>query len=149
MVRIRQATAGLRLVLAELKAREEQLDDMIGQSRIQLDRLSRQAIYGRTTLDLALSAMSEIQERLNHAQVAREHVLAIKRRATDELSALELTQQVEEAKEALRVLKERAMSADQANEAVGVEIRRVEGFIAEYSKRAERSIRSRSQEDAV
>ena len=66
MVQLRQATARLRLFLAEIKSREEQLDGMVRQFQAQLDRLPRQAIYGRTTLDLALSAMAEIQERLDH-----------------------------------------------------------------------------------
>ena len=145
MVQLRQATARLRLFLAEIKSREEQLDGMVRQFQTQLDRLPRQAIYGRTTLDLALSAMAEIQERLDHTRVTRQHLLAIKQKAADELRALELTQQVEEAKEALRDLKERAVSdrqTGQTDDDVASEVRRLEEFIAEYSKRAERSITS-------
>ncbi len=145
MVQLRQATARLRLFLAEIKSREEQLDGMVRQFQTQLDRLPRQAIYGRTTLDLALSAMAEIQERLDHTRVTRQHLLAIKQKATDELRALELTQQVEEAKEALRDLKERGVSdrqTGQTDDDVASEVRRLEEFIAEYSKRAERSITS-------
>ena len=147
MVQIRQATARLRLLLAEISGREEQLDSMIRQFRTQLNRLSRQAIYGSTTLDLSLSAMAEIEERLNHAQVTRQHLLAIKQKAADELSALELTRQVEEAKEVLKDLKVRIASHDQIDESVAAEVRRLEEFIAEYSKRAERSITSSFQED--
>ena len=146
MVQIRQATARLRLLLAEISGREEQLDSMIRQFRTQLNRLSRQAIYGSTTLDLSLSAMAEIEERLNHAQVTRQHLLAIKQKAADELSALELTRQVEEAKEVLKDLKVRIASHDQIDESVAAEVRRLEEFIAEYSKRAERSITSSFQE---
>ena len=86
MTQLRQATASLRMVLAEIKAREEQLDGMIRQFRAQLDQLPRQAIYGRANLDLALSAMSEVQERLSHAQGDRQRLLAIKQKATDELA---------------------------------------------------------------
>ena len=136
-------------MLAEIRGREEQLDIMIRQFRAQIDRPPRQAIYGRTTLDLALSAMEEIHERLNHAQVTRQNLLAIKQRASDELSALQLTQRVEEAKEALRDLKERALSADQGDEGAVAEMRRLEEFIAEYSKQAERDITSRVQEDGA
>ena len=146
MVQIRQATARLRLFLAEINFKEEQLDSMIRQFGIQLGRLPRQAIYERTTLDLALSAMSEIQERLNDAEVARKHLRAIKRKVTDELSALELTRQVEEAKEALSDLRGRTVSIDQTDEGVAAETRRLEEFIAEYSKRAERAITSSFQE---
>ena len=146
MVQLRQATASLRLLLAEIRSREEQLDGMIRQFRTQLGRIPRQAIYGGTTLDIALSAMAEIQERLDHSQLARQHLLAIKQKAADELAALELTQQVEEAKDTLKDLKARAASAAQIEEGVAAEIRRLEGFIAEYSKRAERAITASFQE---
>ena len=143
MVQIRQETARLRLVLAEIRGREEQVDNLIRQFRTQLNRLPRQAIYSRTTLDAALSAMSEIQERLDHALMTRQHMEAIKRRASGELTALELTQRVEEAKDALAELKSRYGSDPQKEDAVA-EMRRLEGFIAEYSKKAERTITSDS-----
>ena len=138
MVQIREATARLRLVLADIQGREIQLDSMVHQFRTQLDRLPKQAIYGRTPLDLALSAMAEIQERLDDAIATRRHLLAIKQRTSDELAALELTHRVEETKDTLRDLK--AQPAGAAGEDVAAEIRRLEEFIAEYSKRAERSI---------
>ena len=146
MVQITQATARLRLFLAEIKNREDQLDGMVRQFRNQLSRLPRQAIYGRTTLDLSLAAMAEIQERLDHTQTTREHLLAIKRRAVDELSALEVTQQVEEAKAALQKLRAKAGSTGEVDAEVAAEIRRLQEFIAESSKRAERAITSGLQE---
>ena len=145
MVQLRQATASLRLVLADLMGKEDQLETMIRQFRTQLDRLPRQAIYGRTTLDLALSAMAEIQERLDHAQLTRQHLLAIVQKATDELRALELTQQIEEAKCALEELIAQAQPAGQTDEKVAAEVRRLEEFIAEHSKQAERDITSSFQ----
>ena len=149
MVQLRQTTARLRLMLAEMRSREEQLESMVRQFQTQLARLPRQAIYSKTTLDAALSAMAEIEERLNHTQTERQHLIAIRQRATDELSALELTRQVEEAKETLRDLKAREASAEHMDEDVSAGVRRLEEFIAEYSKRAERSITSGSQEGEV
>jgi len=146
MVQIREATAGLRLVLADIQGRETQLDSMVHQFRTQLDRLPKQTIYGRMPLDLALSAMSEIQERLDHAVATRRHLLAIKQRTSGELAALELTHRVEEAKDTLRNLKSRPPTGT-PGEDVAVKIRRLEAFIAEYSKRAERSITWGRQED--
>lgn len=148
MAQLGQATTHLRLMLAEIRGREEELDAMIHQFRTQLDRLSRQAIYGKTTIDMALSAMADVEERLSHAQAVRHHLLAIKRRAADELSALELTRQVEEAKETLGKLKSSAAMPGRMDEAVAAEVRRLEEFIADYSKRAERAITSSFQEDA-
>ena len=140
MVQLRRTTARLRLMLAEMRSRAEELDTRIRQFQTQLARLPHQAIYGRTTLDSSLSAMAEIEEWLNHARTERQHLAAIRQEATDELSALELTQQVEEAKETLRDLKEREGSADHVDEDISAEVRRLEEFIAEYSKRAERAI---------
>ena len=149
MVQLRQATARLRLFLAEIRSREEQLDSTIRQFRTQLNRLPRQAMYGRITLDIVLSSMAEVQERLNYAQATRQHLLAIKQKATDELSALELTQKVEEAKEALKNLKSKSDGAASADAGAVAEMRRLEEFIAEYSKQAERAITSSFQEGGL
>ena len=146
MARMDQATAAMRLILAEIMSREEQLDGVIRQFRAQLARLPRQVIYGGITLDLALSAMAEIQERLNHSQTTRAHLEDIKKRATEELRALELTQQVEEAKVTLRDLNSRAESGQELDGGIQSEVRRLKGFIAEYSRQAERYITSSSQE---
>ncbi len=147
MVQIREATARLRLVLADIEGREAQLDSMVHQFRTQLDRLPKQAIYGRAPLDMALSAMAEIQERLDDAITTRRHLLAIKQRTSDELAALELTRRVEETKDTLRDLKAQPPT-DTSGEDIAAEIRRLEEFIAEYSKRAERSITGGLPEEA-
>jgi chromosome segregation ATPase len=149
MVQIRQATARLRLLLAEIRGREDQLDNTIRQFRTQLSRLPRQAIYERTSLDMALSAMAEVEERLNHAQVTRQHLLAIKEKASDELSALELTQQVEEAKETLGSLKRRESFAEREDIGLSAKIRHLEKFIADHSKKAERAITSSFEEEGA
>ncbi|MCE2464939.1 MAG: hypothetical protein J4G01_02500 [Dehalococcoidia bacterium] len=140
MVQIREATAKLRMLLAEIRGREEQMDATIRQFNTQLARLPRQAAYSRTSLDAALSSMNEVQERLDYAKAAREHLLAIKQQATAELEALQITQQVEAAKEALRQLESKQSSQGPLDEAEQREVRKLEGFIAEYSKVAERAI---------
>ena len=146
MVQLRQATARLRFLLADIRSREDELDIMVRQFRSQLERLPRQATHGRTTIDMTLSAMGEVQEQLDHAQEVRQHLLSIKQKMADELLALELTLQVEEAKEALQDLKARASSSAEADKDVAADMRRLEEFIAEYSKRAERAITSGLQE---
>ncbi len=147
MIQIREATAKLRMTLAEISGREEQLDTLIRQFNNQLARIPRQAIYGRASLDAVLSSMNEVQERLDHAAATKRHLIAIKRRTTDELEALQLTQQVETAKESLRNLKSGQTSQGQRNEEAEREIRRLEEYIAEYSKVAERAITSALQPD--
>ena len=98
---------------------------------------------------MALSAMAEVEERLNHAQVTRQHLLAIKEKASDELSALELTQQVEEAKETLGSLKRRESFVEREDIGLSAKIRHLEKFIADHSKKAERAITSSFEEEGA
>ena len=137
--------ATLRISLAEIQNKETQLDTMISQFRTQLRRLPRQVVYGRTSLDASLTAMGEIEERLADAQVNRRRLLAIKKTATEELAALELVKQVDEARRSLSDLRRRVRASAEDAAALG-EIRRLERFIAEHSKRAEQAITADYQE---
>ena len=136
---LQQAMAALRLSLAEIRHKEEQLDASIAQFRTQLRRLPRQTIYGRAPLDMALSAMGEIEERLRDAEDNRRRLLTIKQAAEDELAALESVQQVDEARKALARLKQQAGRQPMSGE-TAAEIKRLEQFIAIHSKRAELTI---------
>ena len=142
---LQQAMATLRIGLAEIQNKETHLDTMISQFRIQLRRLPRQVVYGSTSLDASLTAMGEIEERLDDAQVTRRRLLAIKKTATEELAALELVKQVDEARRALSDLRRTARASEDDAAALG-EIRRLERFIAEHSKRAEHAITTDYQE---
>ena len=142
---LQQAMASLRLSLAEIRHKEEQLDASINHFRAQLRRLPRQTIYGRAPLDMALSAMGEIEERLRDAEDNRRRLLTVKKAALDELAALESVQQVDEARKALAQLRQQfgrqPTSADAA-----AEIRRLEQFIAQHSRRAEQTITANFEE---
>ena len=142
---LQQTMAILRMSLAEIQNKERQLDSMIAQFRTQLRRLPRQVIYGKTPLDMSLSAMGEIEERLNDALNTRQRLLTIKKAANEELAALESIKQVDEARRSLADLKRRARFSGEDAE-TREEIRRLEQFIAEHSKRAEMVITSRYQE---
>ena len=137
--------AALRLSLAEIQDRERQLDSTIAQFRTQLRRLPRQVIYGNTSLDASLSAMGEIEERLADAVTLRRRVLEFKKSALDELQALELIKQVDEARRSLESLNQRVRRSGEDDE-TNAEIRRLESFIADYSKRAEQAITARYEE---
>ena len=146
---LQQTTANLRISLAEIEDRERQLESMIAQFRTQLRRLPRQIIYGPTGLDASLSALGEIEERLADATDTRRRLATIKKATTDELAALESVKQVGEALRSLADLKRRMRGSqeDSGEDAkTGVEIRRLEAFIAEHSKRAELTIIERFQE---
>lgn len=142
---LQQTMATLRMSLAEIQNKERQLDSMISQFRTQLRRLPRQVIYGRTSLEVSLSAMGEIEERLADALAMKRRLLTIKKAARDELAALESVKQVDEARRSLAILKRQILLSGEDAETLA-EIRRLEQFIAEHSKRAEQAITASYQE---
>ena len=143
---LEQAMATLRLGIAEMRAREEQLDAQINQFQTQLRRLPRQVVYGQTSLELSLTAMGEIEERLEEAVASRRRLLAIKKTATQELEALQLLQRVDEARSKLASLKKKGLLEAPSVGDVQEEIRQLEGFIAANSRQAEQAITDRFQE---
>ena len=146
---LQQTTANLRISLAEIEGKERQLESMIAQFRTQLRRLPRQVIYGATGLDASLSALGEIEERLADATAMPRRLETIKKATTDELAALESVKQVGEARRSLADLKRQVRDSQEdfgKDAETGVEIRRLEAFIAEHSKRAELTITERFQE---
>ena len=142
---LQESMATLRLSLAEMQNRQRQPDQVIAQFRTQLRRLPRQVIYGRTSLDASLAALGEIEERLADAVASRRRLLAIKKMATEELEALEVVKRVEEARRTLQALMQHTSPSEEDPETLA-EVRRLEQFIAENSKRAEWAITASYQE---
>jgi hypothetical protein len=142
---LQQTMATIRLSLAEMRHKEQQLEAMISQFRTQLRRLPRQVVYSNTTLDASISAMGEIEERLNDTLAVQRRLLIIKKSAMDELAALESVKQVDEAKNLLSNIKLQIADSGENDNALA-EMRRLEQFIAEHSKRAEVAITERYQE---
>jgi len=139
---LEKAMANLRIGLAEMENKEAQLDAQISQFRQQLRRVPRQAMYGQASLDASLAAMGEIEERLENAEAVRRRLLSIKASASQELEALIVLKQVDEARTKLANLK-RSRSDDAA---VLAEIRQLEEFLAVQGKRAEQAITARYEE---
>ena len=139
---LEKAMANLRIGLAEMEHKEAQLEAQISQFRQQLRRVPRQAMYGQASLDTALAAMGEIEERLSNAEAVRRRLLQIKASASQELEALVVLKQVDEAKTRLTSLK-RIHSSDEETQ---LEIRQLEEFIAVQGKRAEQAITARYEE---
>ena len=132
----------LRIGLAEMENKEAQLDALISQFRQQLRRVPRQAMYGQASLDASLAAMGEIEERLENAEGVRRRLLKIKASAQQELEAMVVLNQVDEARTKLADLK-RSRASDEGTLS---DIRRLEEFIAVQGKRAEQAITSRYEE---
>ena len=140
---LEQAMATLRLGLAEMRNKENQLDQLVNQFQTQLRRLPRQVVYGQGSLDMSLAAMSEIEERLDDAMANRRRLLAIKDTATQELEALQLLKRVDEARSKLASLKR---SGTSGNDDGSDEVRQLENFIAANSRQAEQAITNRFRE---
>ena len=140
---LEQAMATLRLGLAEMRNKENQLDQLVNQFQTQLRRLPRQVVYGQGSLDMSLAAMSEIEERLDDAMANRRRLLAIKDTATQELEALQLLKRVDEARSKLASLKR---SGTSGNDDVSDEVRQLENFIAANSRQAAQAITDRFRE---
>ena len=139
---LEKAMANLRIGLAEMQNKEEQLDAQISQFRQQLRRVPRQAMYGQASLDASLAAMGEIEERLTNAESVRRRLLQIKASATQELEALVVLKQVDEAKTKLSALK-RSRATDEETLA---EIRQLEEFVAVQGARAGQAITASYEE---
>ena len=140
---LEQAMATLRLGLAEMRNKEDQLDQLVNQFQTQLRRLPRQVVYGQASLELSLAAMGEIEERLDDAVANRRRLLAIKDTAIQELEALQLLKRVDEARSKLASLKR---DGQLGGEDVQVEIRKLEDFTAANSRQAEQAITDRFKE---
>ena len=133
---LEKAMVNLRIGLADMENKEAQLDAQITQFRQQLRRVPRQAMYGQASLDSSLAAMGEIEERLANSEAVRRRLLQIKASASQELEALIVLKQVDEAKTKLAVLK-RSRATDEETLA---EIRQLEQFLAVQGRRAEQAI---------
>ncbi len=145
MVQIDSAVAKLRLFLAELNNKENHLDAQLRQFRQQINRAPQQAISSRLPLEASLNVMSEVQERLDRTEMERRHLLMIKERANRELEALQLTRQVEDAKNALAKLQS---LPSKESETIS-KIQALEQFINDYSQRAAKAITDIAQRRAA
>ena len=143
---MQKAIAKLRLVLAAIKGKEEELEGLSRQFRRQLERAPSYAVHGGSSLDAALSVMEEIQERADGVETKRAHLAAIKGRVLRELQALQLTERIEQAKTELTALKRGGLPPDDLSRAEAAKIAELERFVQEASKRAADSITGGAEE---
>ena len=91
MPEMQKAISNLRLLLATIRGKQEELEGSSRQFQRQLKRATNHSIHGSSPLESTLSILAEIQERLDHVESTRKHLAAVKSRAEDELQALYLT----------------------------------------------------------
>ena len=149
MPEMQKAMARLRLMLASIKGKEDELESLKRQFQRQLDRTSTHAVHGGNSLDATIGIMEEIQERLDNVEMKQGHLASIKKRAEAELGALDLTDKIEKAKAELTSLKERQNSDENVEEVAQAEIEHLELFIEEASIRAGEAITGKLDADDI
>ena len=140
MPQMQQAISNLRLLLASVRAKEDEMEALARQFRRQLERAPRYAIQAGNPLELTLNLMGEIQERLDNVETQRKHLAAIRRQAEAELEALNITEKIAQAKEDLAGLRASRNAGEAVDESRIAELRR---FIEEASIRAGEAITDR------
>src|SRR5690349_12931846 len=106
----------LRLLLADVDAREQQRAALSKQYRVQLQHIVEVTVVQTGDLGAALAAMQEVEERLSEVERLGRHLALVRTRAATELEALLLTRRVAEAQAQLAELSARqeALSAQLA-----------------------------------
>jgi hypothetical protein len=137
--------ARLRLLLADVTAREAQLEDQRRTCREQHQKLVNFSLYGDSTLDSVLTMLADVQERQTFLDGRAQSLTAIRKRAENELESLQLTKGVEEAKVLLSQLQARQSAPADPADALSpaelqAEITRLRTLINEASERAAQSI---------
>ena len=140
MPQMQQAISNLRLLLASVRAKDEELEALARQFRRQLERAPRYAIQGGNPLEITLNLMGEIQERLDSVEEQRKHLSAVRRQVETELVALNITEKIAQAKEELAQLRASRDAGENVDEGRIAELRR---FIDEASLRAGEAITGR------
>jgi hypothetical protein len=137
--------ARLRLLLADVTARDAALEDQRRTCREQHNKLITFSLYGDSSLDSVLAMLGDVQERLSHIDATSRALAAIRKRAENELESLQLTKGIEEAKVLLRELQARQAAPIDAPDAltpaeIQAEIARLRTLINEASERAAQNI---------
>jgi low affinity Fe/Cu permease len=137
--------ARLRLLLADVTAREASLEEQRRTCREQHNKLVTFSMYGDSTLDSVLAMMADVQERLSHLEATSKSLAAIRTRAENELESLQLTKGIEEAKVLLAELQAKQAAAIETADALSpeeiqAEIARLRQLINEASERAAQTI---------
>jgi hypothetical protein len=158
--------ASLRLLLANVSAKESQQTGLRRQLHGQLERLVSYSLYGEGELERNLALMSDVELRLNQTETDLRSLARIRERAEREMESLLLTRGVEHAKAQVAALHrrkaeieealtesaprggpdldlQRAAELRDASQALDADIRRLQHEINEASERAARSLEGR------
>ena len=149
MQKIDVMIAKLRLLLADVTAKEKQYTTVRQQFRDQLRRAVEYSVYGDSSLDGTLGLMSEIQQRITDTEGTLRDLGLIRARAERELESLTLTRRIEAAKTELQQLVTRQQELEQAGERgadaeqIVIQIQMLRRQINEASEQAARTLSKR------
>jgi len=142
--------AKLRLLLADLGAKERQYTAVRQQFRDQLRRAVEYSVYGDASLDGTLGLMEEIQQRIVEAESMLRNLELVRGRAARELESLQLTKRIEAAKAELAKLQQQQVELERETPSTGMSdglhqelaerIRELRQQINEASEQAARTI---------
>jgi hypothetical protein len=109
----------LRLLLADLHAKQAQLSEMDRQYRSQLARIVEFVVYREGDAGSALSLMAEVQAKLDEVVMSAGHMQLIVEKAQVELDVLSLTKSVAEARSQLAELENRQRELSERLQPIG------------------------------
>jgi hypothetical protein len=141
--------ARLRLLLADVTAKEQQYAGVRQQFRDQLRRAVEYSVYGDNSLDGTLGLMAEIQQRIDATEGTLRDLGLVRARAERELESLQLTKRIEADKSELQALMARQLELEQAGtlgaagEEISAQIRQLRQQINEASEQAARTLGKR------
>jgi hypothetical protein len=147
--KIDSTIAKLRLLLADVTAKEAQYTLVRQQFRDQLRRSIEYSIYGDSSLDGTLGLMSEIQQRIDSTEGTLRDLGLIRTRAERELESLQLTKRIEAAKTELKELLKRQRELEQSGpsgsepDELRAQIRELRQQINDASEQAARTLSRR------
>jgi chromosome segregation ATPase len=124
----------LRLLLADITARERQAEAALAQLRTQLTRIVEFTVQYNGGVVNALASMAEVEERLAAQEMALRHLGLLRQRARGELEALIVTREVGDARkrlDELEVKRAALLGHGERGELAGHELAQVDAEIAE------------------
>ena len=75
--------ARMRLLLADVAAREAQVNQVVRQCHAQTEKILTSTLYGEGTIDTTLAMMSDVQERLEYSERMLQQLQLVRTRLED------------------------------------------------------------------
>jgi hypothetical protein len=140
--------ARMRLLLADVSARESEANQVVRQCNLQTEKILSFTLYGEATLDSTLAMMTDVQERVDQSERTLRQLQHVRMRLEAELESLQLTRRIESLRSELVTLQARSEdqdggAAESGPADVARRIQELQDEINEASERAARTIGTR------